>query len=176
MLKRCFDATTEQFANLKKENERLRLLVWKSNPNNYRKLPKEVHKIIMSFLDQRSWDVLQVHCGEIYNCYKRNETYEINQIYTRTIIKGLTLDDMCDLLSEYTYLCWTNTGCRMLKISLKDALLQVGIKKYEPIKSQTITKNNIVKDRIQKKITKLKTKPYITFSKKPKLQPNLFLK
>jgi hypothetical protein len=90
--------------------------------------------------------------------------------YMRSIINGLTLDDLCELLSDYTYLSWAHTGSEYVKLSLRDSLLQVGIKKCNP--KITPHRVNTSKDKIQTKIQELKLKQ--RYHKKQKLTPNLF--
>ena len=80
---------------------------------------------------------------------------------------------MCYLFSRWTYLCWENTNNEHINLPLRDILMQVGIKRLE-FETNLKQYDNPKKCEMGAKIKEIKKRSYITISKKPKLQSDLF--
>ncbi len=163
-VKSTLDSKNTTIKQLQKENVRLRKLVWAAHPNFYRRLPHEIHRHIMTFLDQRKLDILCIKTTHFFYFYCKRSLesglFTISRLGFQTT-PNLTFEDVCALFDNSFQRCsWINDGMiisrkkdQMGKEKFHAALLQLGTKRCEKVVQEEEDKEYVM-HKMQKKYEK----------------------
>ena len=135
---------------LKTENTRLRKLVWAAYPNFYRRLPKDIHKKILAYLDTRRLDVLCYKIGyqsfRIRRCLE-DGTFTVSCAGSSRFRKmtsiNLTLHDVCNMFNTQvedvkSKIYWLGKRPQNNNLMFEEELQRLGLKRVTPRKVNVI--------------------------------------
>src|SRR6185295_2207751 len=147
-------------SDLKKDNTRLRNLLWQACPNLLRRLPRAIVSYIITFLDTRRLDYLGLTQGLNQYALLLNtdrtavDVYELSKVYIYSMGRFLLRQPMvCNLSAQQvlesfarTSRVWWKSDRSKWKLKLTEELPKLGtqrIKQSPPVKKPLFSKSDL---------------------------------